>query len=519
MLRINDSPSYVILKRMKDRAAVLVLLVLVGCTPALPTNSPSPMLTGTPSTARATQAVIASHTPVRPTNTATSTPRSDGPDDVWHVVEGFPRAGVTLTTIGIRDPDVVVGGAIASPTAACPKRMAAQIWSSNDGVSWLETLGPPTENAAVDVIANSAYGIPAIGHAEGCSGDGVAVWHPTDKSDWFEMSVSGAGDGRDIVDAVGVGDHFVVAGSFAGDDNRAPFRTLRVNFYEGAVFEPVETPPPSNSNSQMKGLAAMGDLVVAFDGTPTTPAWYSTDGGETWSNSEFQLPHSFEATDAAAISGRFVAVGRSCCGLPTKTAGQVLSSTDGRTWVTALGASPFGAPLEAIVSTPDGWIALGEQVYLSEDGSEWHLGPPLPRYEPRDHVINGRVLPNRLAAATNGEIVVAVTATDVWIARVADLAPADWPHQAPPAEMPQVGAAYDYRLFTHCGPTNGSVQFGFRSWVPDLPEGYFPVSYDSYYEEGTLTFVSDSQLDFTGRGGDVVTYHPTDDPPASFPCA
>ena len=85
--------------------------------------------------------------------------------------------------------------------------------------------------------------------------------------------------------------------------------------------------------------------------------------------------------------------------------------------------------------------------------------------------------------------------------------------------MPQVGAAYDYRLFTHCGPLNGSVQFGFRSWVPDLPEGYFPVSYDSYYEQGTLKYVAEDRLEFTGRRGDVVIYHPTEDPPASFPCA
>ena len=78
---------------------------------------------------------------------------------------------------------------------------------------------------------------------------------------------------------------------------------------------------------------------------------------------------------------------------------------------------------------------------------------------------------------------------------------------------------YRYRLFTHCGPTNGSLSFGFRSWVPDLPSGSFPLSYDSYYEQGTLTLVADDQLEFTGRAGEVVSYHPTEDPPPSFPCA
>jgi hypothetical protein len=268
----------------------------------------------------------------------------------------------------------------------------------------------------------------------------------------------------------------------------------------------------------LSALAVSNETVVGFDGTPTMPAWYSLDGGQTWSNAVFQLPFSFVATDAATREGAFLAVGRACCGLPSRVSGQIVSSPDGITWSPAMDYA-LAAPTEAIVATPWGWIALGGQTYLSSDGVTWRLGPPLPGYEPRDHALNGHVIPFRLAAASIGDIVVAMTPSTVWYASVTELEPGKWPDQAPRAELPEVGVGFDYRLFTHCGPTNGSLQFGFRSWVPDLPDGAFPRSYDSYYEQGTLTFVTDDELQFKGRAGEVVSYHPTADPPASFPCA
>jgi len=106
----------------------------------------------------------------------------------------------------------------------------------------------------------------------------------------------------------------------------------------------------------------------------------------------------------------------------------------------------------------------------------------------------------------------------VWRASLDDLAADRWAESAPEAEMPVVGASYEATLATHCGPFNGPLYFDKRGWLPDLPDGYFPPTFDYYYETGTLEFVAADRLEFTGSKGDVVVYLPSDDPPHGAPC-
>jgi hypothetical protein len=234
--------------------------------------------------------------------------------------------------------------------------------------------------------------------------------------------------------------------------------------------------------------------------------------------SQLNPTYEHQITDAAAAQDGFYATGRACCTLPAVSGGIVLRSQDGSSWTSTGPATVFPTPIETIAAWDGGLIALGEQTYLSADGVDWRLGPPLPGYESSDVLIQGEVVPFRLKVVAREQVVV-ISPTTVWSASVGDLNPALWPDKVVGSPLPEIGHQYDYRLFTHCGPTNGSLQFDLRSWVPDLPEGYFPRNYDSYNEQGTLNYVAEDRLEFTGHLGDVVVYHPTDNPPARFPCA
>jgi hypothetical protein len=352
----------------------------------------------------------------------------------------------------------------------------------------------------------------------GCAGVGTAVWNPTDKADWFRNEDSGLEESDEVVDFVALDWGRRVATGYA---QSASDREPRVWLVDNDIFsiswhEPSD--PPTAIASALQSLAVEGSTVVGFTTGRASPAWYSQDGGESWAPSRFDPNHSFESTDTTTAGGGFYAAGRICCTTPTTRAGAILHSTDGSSWTTTGPSGAFPSPIESIAVTDSGLIALGEETYLSADGSDWHVGPSLPGYEPRDYLIQGGVMPYRLEVAA-GDYVVAMTPRRVWYASSADLDPARWPGAVRPPGLPQVGSRHDYTLFTHCGPLNGSLQFGLRSWVPDLPEGYFPTSYDSYYEKGTLTLVSNDDVEFTGRAGDVISYHPTDDPPQRFPCA
>ena len=164
-----------------------------------------------------------------------------------------------------------------------------------------------------------------------------------------------------------------------------------------------------------------------------------------------------------------------------------------------------------------GLIAVGEETYVSS-GSDWRLGPPLPGYEVRRGLVDGVSVDLRLTLAVADEVVVAITPDQAWVASLADFDAARWATAAPEPEMPTVGGTYDITLATHCGPFNGPLLFDAQSWLPDLPEGYFPLSFDYYFEDGTLDYVAADRLEFTGSKGDAITYLPTDDPPHAVPC-
>jgi hypothetical protein len=479
-------------------AAVVAVLSLSAC--GSPTSTPTPTPAATPTS-----------TPTTPSE----------PASVWHVVEAFPPAGTALSAIssyGTRG-FVIAGSADAADTT-CPEQREARIWTSSDGLEWREINLENASNATADLLPAGGQGWPVIGRtgSSGCPGNGPAAWAPTDDSGWHQLTTAGLVPGDEIVDIAALqgSDDFVATGQFANDSETMGAWTMRIDS-TGSHWQRSARPPPSMGTAALTSVAAIDDTVIGFDGTPTDPAWYSLDAGETWTNSDFKPSYRLIPTDARSGPDGFVATGRACCGLPGDLAGVVVRSVDGRTWTEAREKLAFAKPIEAVASTGVGWIALGEENYLSVDGIDWHAGPPLPGYQPQAPLVDGVVVPYRLAV-TAGEVVVAISPTRVWVASTDDLTPDRWP-VASPYPAPVVGGRYEHTLLTHCGPHNGPLYFNLGSWVPDLPQGYFPTSFDSYYEHGILSFVAADRLEFTGRKSDIVVYHPTDDPPASFPCA
>jgi hypothetical protein len=484
-------------------------LSLTGCGSTTPTPALAPT-TPTPVPATPSAALVP---------TAATTP---GTESVWRVIDGFPPAGASISAISaFGSHGFVIAGSVDAAYLDCPKQREARLWLSSDGDEWQETALEKGGNATADLLPVGGDESIAIGTtgSPGCPGAGPTAWAPAGDSIWNRLPTTGLEPDADIVDVTAVHDSgtYVATGHFAEAGDMMGVWSVRVDS-TGSQWQHAVTPPPAIRRATLTSLAAAGDTVVGFDVTRTEPAWYSLDAGQTWTNSGFQPSYELITTDAGSDLGGFVAAGRACCGLPGVLVGAVVRSPDGHAWTEARGGSAFAKPIEAVVSTPVGWIALGEESYLSADGDDWWIGPPLPNYEPQIHVVNGVSVPYRLAAAASDSELVVISPDRIWLASLNDLAANRWPTTAPEPDLPVVGGSYEHTLLTHCGPFDGPLNFDLRSWVPDLPEGYFPTSFDSFFEHGTLRYVAVDRLEFTGLHGDVVIYNPTDDPPPTFPC-
>ncbi len=81
-------------------------------------------------------------------------------------------------------------------------------------------------------------------------------------------------------------------------------------------------------------------------------------------------------------------------------------------------------------------------------------------------------------------------------------------------EDPQIGVAYEYHLYLHCGLRQAT--FGGRGWVVRRSDGARPVMDQSQYATGAMTLVSPelARFEWPGGGADFV---PADAP--LQPCA
>jgi hypothetical protein len=330
------------------------------------------------------------------------------------------------------------------------------------------------------------------------------------------VATDGLGEADEIVDIVAVDAHkFVASGRFGDFEDAMGAWTVSV-VGDDSTWDPADEPPNSPaSRSTLTALAWDGSVVVGFDAVRNPHAWYSLDNGQTWTPSDLDVDYGLTITGSGLEDG-LIAVGRACCGLPDVPYGIALTSSDGVTWTNASPGDDFAQPMEALV----GGGALGAETYSHNGGVNWRQGPPLPGYTGETPLINGAPAPFRLRAAGNGERVVAMSAETVWSASISVFPTALIPEIAPafPARMPVIGEQYDYILQTHCGPETRTLNFDRRSWLPDIPEGFFPLSFDYFYEHGTLDFVAAYLVTFTGQEGEVINFVPTGGPPSSLGC-
>lgn len=462
-----------------------------------PTASPAPTSSEPSSTSTEPQP-----TPTEPSPTlATGPPGSR----VWRHPAALP-SGLTITGLGYTY-EFIVAGHVAAPRDGCAERTRAHVWTSDFGSDWFDVFTGAQVFGTVDVVIDPYRGSAVGSWSVDCEAS-PAVWLPTDKSDWYQGEAVGLSSADQLVDGVGLLDSFsiVVTGWAADDPDHMGVWTAR--HLEG-IFTRASSPPESRYGNTLSALTAMGETVVGFDGTGSVPAWYSLDAGDTWQNTGFQPPFWFHTTDADVTPDQVVATGFACCTFLGERVGVVVRSPDGIHWDTD------GAPLlptipEAIVGTETQLVALGKQVYVSRDGSDWRVAAPLPGYERGDPMF----------AATGEGLLMVASPSQIWLASLADLDPDRWPEPPAEVDVPRVGESYAGSLLTHCG-VNGALMYGLRMWVPDdasLVEGDYPPSFGDL-ERGEFVLTTDDRLEFTSQRGVVLVYHPTVDPPESFPCA
>ena len=319
-----------------------------------------------------------------------------------------------------------------------------------------------------------------------------------------------------VVDAAGLEWHLLVTGRYADDEEHMGVWLSERNQEEARRWRRAADPPPAGFGETITQLAVMSDLVTGFDDTANRPVWFSRDGGDSWTNSDFQPTYHMRINDSMAFVDDIVAIGSACCTLPDVRAGIALTSSDGATWASLEPGALRSVP-QAVIYTSAGYIAVGRETYLSADGLSWRVGPPLPGYDGESALV--------AAANEDGrdlETVIVVGAGKTWSARLSDLA-RFWSDESPAAERPEIGIDYPYNLLTHCGREAGRIRFDLRTWLPDptsLVDGGWPTSFDDPAEPGTLTLVAEDLLEFTGDSrGDTVGYQPTDEPPEPIPCA
>jgi hypothetical protein len=451
-----------------------------------------------------------------PTSAPTAGPASPVAASVWRSLDGFPPADTSLSSITAVDDGFVLAGSTAAADVGCATQRQARIWASADGLEWAEQSVEGAIGATVDAVSDAGIAIGRTG-SPGCEGSRPVMWRAAGDG-WQRLPTAGLDTSDEVEGLVALdGETLIASGHFADDEDAMGLWSVSLDA-TGSHWERATTSPPSVRGSTLTGLASSDEVVVGFDVTRNPHAWYSLDHGRTWASSDYDASYGFLTTNAVHGTNAFMAAGRACCGLPEQRYGLLLRSEDGRSWAEARPDLEFAKPIEAVLSTEMGRVALGEEVYLSADGTDWRLGPPLPGFVSKQHTVNRIPVPYRLAVVANGTHVVAITPDHAWMANVADLQAAKWPSAAPRAVMPMAGGTYEATLPTHCGPFNGPLYFDGRSWIPDLPGGSFPLSFDYYYETGSLKFAAEDRLEFTGAKGDVITYLPTDDPPHGAPC-
>ena len=178
--------------------------------------------------------------------------------------------------------------------------------------------------------------------------------------------------------------------------SQAPSPTVVVSF-PASAFRSVEWRisrlGSASENAIVTQLVLVRDRLVAIGSRGGAPvAWWSDDGGVTWTTATSISPpgpprsdHAVAAPRTAAASGqRLVAAGFWMDPTSAEILGPVVwTSEDGRTWEGHdLVTTMRGATLDDLVGTPDGFYAIGQasdtqRWWFSKDGVSWRQIEPV----------------------------------------------------------------------------------------------------------------------------------------------
>jgi hypothetical protein len=273
----------------------------------------------------------------------------------------------------------------------------AAIWTSDDGRSWTQSQIDAIDGGDERVVATGLAAVDgtlvAIGRFGAFSTDQMAwvTWASSDDgATWTESRDGPTPFATQAIVAGGPG--LVAAGwEFTGT---VPFDSWVAVSEDGIAWELL---PTTLANTQVTSLAVLGERIVAVgslvDEFARRPAaWYSDDGGNSWTAAEVPDGETPEAmTDVIATDAGLLAVGP---GDGAHAGGAAWLSADGTAWE-RFTIDDVAGP-KAVASVEGGFVAVGnvrdeldigaEYTWTSVDGRSWEAGREI---DPGTAILNG----------------------------------------------------------------------------------------------------------------------------------
>ncbi len=315
-----------------------------------------------------------------PNATATPTPRPAAPDLAWERLDGALPAEASVYGVMNVSGRWFATGQIGHAPA---------IWSSDDDVprTWttttVNTQRAANENAVVaqivpagnNLVANGWWGLAdsdQFARVDWISTDGGSTWDETRTQDPALRTVVEGGPG------------LIGAGWASG--GTTPFDSFIATSSDGVSWARIN--PAGLVSSEVVDLAAIGDRLVAVggvfvDGGINVAAWYSDDGGSTWTAGD-TAGGAGTLNDVTQLGQGLVAVGGA--GVPT-----AWTTDDGITW-TAHPIRDAGFAMAVAAMESGGGVVLGndgpqdigpEHAWSSLDGVTWIDGGDMPPAQSR----------------------------------------------------------------------------------------------------------------------------------------
>lgn len=344
---------------------------------------------------------------------------------------------VTWTSASGIDPASLVSGVkfidgrwIALGSVPDNDSYEAAIWFSDDGASWeqarIDSLGGPNEASNASDVVELDGTLVAIGQWGILNSDQRAwvTWTSTDGGVTWSESRDGPEFGA--LSAIATGDSGLLAAgwTYAGT---TPFDTYFVTSSDGSTWERKAA---TLLNAQVRDVVVIGDRFVAVGsrwvddmGAMDAAAWYSDDGGESWT--PVDVPDSgasLEMVDLVPFGDGLASIGTGGDTPPGLFISAAWVTVDGQAWDVFEVAS--GARSGAIGAVDGGLVGVGN--FAAHDigpGLAWTSTDAATWLEGSQPLGNGSVRLTAVAGA--GDVVVAggecqstTCDTVIWIGQV-----------------------------------------------------------------------------------------------------